>query len=115
MVELIAAIILIASIGGMVFIVCRKMPAVSEFQEIGPGFHFDWKGIFFRAKDATPLKNFSFEAFLQKVLSRVRVLTLKTDHKTSSWLQKLREKAKKKKEGDDNYWQEVKESPEDKE
>jgi len=60
-------------------------------------------------KKLTPSKSFSLEIFLQKILSKTRVLVLKMDHKTSTWLQTLRERAKKrtflKK---DDYWQKLK-------
>jgi hypothetical protein len=60
-------------------------------------------------KKLTPSKDFSPEIFLQKILSKIRVLVLKIDHKTSTWLQALRERAKKrtflKK---DDYWKKLK-------
>jgi hypothetical protein len=60
-------------------------------------------------KKLTPSKNFSLELLLQKILSKVRVLVLKIDHKTSTWLQMLRERAKRKNTLEkDNYWKRLK-------
>jgi hypothetical protein len=60
-------------------------------------------------KKLTPSKKFSLEILLQKILSKVRVLVLKIDHKTSNWLQTLRERAKKRSTLEkDNYWKKLK-------
>ena len=60
-------------------------------------------------KKFTPTKKFSIELLLQKILSKVRVFILKIDHKTSNWLQALRERAKKKSTVEkDNYWKKLK-------
>ena len=62
-------------------------------------------------KNSAFLKKFSGELFLQKALSKIRVLVLKIDNKTFHWLQKLREKAQKNKFGEnDTYWKEIKNS-----
>jgi hypothetical protein len=46
---------------------------------------------------------------LQKTLSKIRVLTLKLESKTASWLQKIRVKSQTDKaKAKDNYWTEVK-------
>jgi len=73
------------------------------------------KNLFERIKESalvkklTPSKKFSFEILLQKILSKVRVLVLKIDHKTSTWLQALRERAKKRNSLEkDNYWKKLK-------
>jgi len=64
---------------------------------------------FKQSQNKLPTAKFSNTVFLQKVLSRVRVLTLKTDHKTSYWLQQLRESSQKNKFGDKGeYWKKVK-------
>lgn len=73
------------------------------------------KSLFVKIKESalvrklTPSKKFSFEILLQKILSKVRVLVLKIDHKTSTWLQTLRERAKKRSSLEkDNYWKKLK-------
>jgi hypothetical protein len=110
MIELIATIIFFTSLVAMAMIVFRKIPVLSELSETVPS-QFDWKELLIKIKNLLPFRNFSFEIFLQKILSKIRILTLKTDNKTSSWLQKLREKSQRKKFGeDDNYWEKVKKS-----
>ena len=47
---------------------------------------------------------------LQKVVSKARVLSLKADSKTFSWLKALREKNQQKKLDDENYWDDIKNS-----
>jgi hypothetical protein len=126
MIEIIATIILIFSLLGMVVIVWRKIPLLLELSEDLPE-EGDSFGLRLKRKtgELSPLKNLSYEPFLQKFISKIRILTLKTDNQTSSWLQKLREKSKKKsfstrfvnfqkqetrkkKLEEDNYWEEVK-------
>ena len=54
-------------------------------------------------------RNFSYEKFLQKFLTKVRILSLKTDNKTSNWLKRLKDNTQRKKiTEDDNYWDEIK-------
>lgn len=108
MIELISIIIFFTSLIGIGVILYRKIPLLLEVPEtvISP---FNWQQFFSKIKGLAPLKNFSLEIFLQKILSKIRILTLRTDSKTSNWLQKLREKEQKKKFGEnDNYWKEIK-------
>lgn len=109
MIETIAIIILICSLLGTGAIVWRKIPLLIELPEALPmkdeSFGLKLKK---KIKEFAPLKNFSYETFLQKFISKIRILTLKTDNQTFSWLQKLREKIKKKKLEEDGYWEEIK-------
>lgn len=111
--ELIAGIILFSSLLGMGVIILRKIPVLVNLLEVLPQRE---KGKLFlrlktKIKETPGFKSFSYEIFLQKLLSRIRILTLKTDNKTSGWLQRLREKSKKNKfQENDNYWEEIKKS-----
>jgi hypothetical protein len=112
--ELVAVIILFGSLSGMGVIVFRKIPALVGLPEI-PAAEINWGGIFLKIKEKieilNPFKSFSREVFLQKILSRIRILSLKSENKTGSWLQKLREKSQKNKfQENDNYWEEIKKS-----
>jgi hypothetical protein len=116
--ELAALIILFGSLLGMGAIMFRKIPALVELPEI-PAAGINWGIIFLKLKEKikilNPFKSFSHEMFLQKLLSRIRILTLKTDNKTSSWIQKLRERSQKGKFQDNkNYWEEIKKSTKNK-
>lgn len=116
MTTLIAEIILVISFLGIGTIVLRKIPVLTELPETSPKFSLKTK--FIKAKEKIKglkyLRSISFEVFLQKALSKIRILTLKIESKTAHWLQKLREKAKKKNLGNDNYWQELKKSKDQK-
>lgn len=112
MLELIAIIILLSSIAGMSLIIWRKIPVLvtlpTKVKEPRESFFSKLKN---KVKILNPLKSFSSEIFLQKILSKIRVLTLKVDNLTGNWLAKLRERVKKKKEIEsDNYWEKLKES-----
>ncbi|MDO8639323.1 MAG: hypothetical protein Q7R53_00220 [bacterium] len=105
---------LLASFIGMSIILSRKIPVLIKLpqtnstQRTAKDILFNFVKII---KNKTPLEKFSGELFLQKVLSKTRVLVLKLDNKTFHWLVKLREKAQKKKFGEnDDYWKGIKTS-----
>jgi len=107
--ELIAKIIFTGSTLGLTGIILRKIPALITLPEITVEEESLYLRLKRKTKEINPLKNFSYEIFLQKILTKIRILSLKTDWKTFNWLQKLREKNQKKKiEKEDNYWEEVK-------
>jgi len=110
--ELIATIIFLGSIFGMGVILFRKIPVLAELAlEITE----EKEGIFSRLKDEIKnlfsLKSSSPKIFLQRILSKIRILALKTESKTSTLLERLR--TKKRGGGkieNDNYWEELKKS-----
>jgi hypothetical protein len=71
------------------------------------GFFAKIKKIFGKIKKNLKLP--SFEIFLQKILSKIKILSLKIETKSEQLLRKLREKTQKKKENE-KYWQELKKS-----
>ena len=108
MIELILLIILILSFLGIGVILYRKIPVLVKLPEPTGDLP---KAVILRVKEK--VKGFpvirNYELYLQKILSRIRVLTLKTDSKTSHWLERLRQK--KNQENDNNndkYWEELK-------
>ena len=110
MVEVVSLIIFAVSFTVLAVIVFGKIPSLVQLPETVPS-QIDWQGFLSRVKTLNIFKDFSFEILLQKILSKVRVLTLKTDNKTSGWLQRLREKSQKKKFAeDDDYWEKVRKS-----
>ncbi|OGZ18604.1 MAG: hypothetical protein A2175_02525 [Candidatus Nealsonbacteria bacterium RBG_13_42_11] len=114
MLYLIALILLICSLTGLGIIIRRKIPVLLELPETAP-VQFDFKIILSKIKSLSVFEDFSAEMFLHKILSKIRVLTLKFENKTSNWLQRLRQKSLKKKFSEnDKYWQEIKDSTEDK-
>jgi hypothetical protein len=108
--EIIASIVLIGSLFGAGTIVYRKADLINE-RTASCSFYSFLKNCLVKIKNLPLIRNLSFDLFLQKILSRIRVLTLKTDSKTSNWLQRLREKScRKKVEEEDDYWSKVKDS-----
>lgn len=107
--ELIATVILLVSILEIAIIIFRKIPALAELSIPENGKIGFFKKIKDKLKNQRFLRIFPSEMLLQKALSKIRVLTLKTENKTGCWLSKLRQRAlKKKKDFSDNYWQEIK-------
>ena len=108
MIELILTIILVCSLIGTVVILYRKMPALVKLPETpinlrGPFVLKIKKGV----GNLPGAKRFDYELYLQKILSKIQILTLKTENKTSTWLEKLRQKNNQKNHHD-QYWEELK-------
>ena len=118
MLGLIAIVIFILSLAGMAVILLRKIPALCKLPEQDLHFNFgdSLVGAIKGGMSKIPVvKNFSYELYLQKVLSKFRVLTMKTENKTGSWLEKLRQKSfKKNHTNNDNYWDTLKKAKNDK-
>jgi hypothetical protein len=109
--QIISLVILGLSFLGMSFLILRKVPALRQIaQNTQEGFS---ENVFisFAKKiiaKVPGLKSFSPEIFLQKIVSRLRVISLKSDQKTAGWLKKLREKNQTKEP--DGYWDNLKNS-----
>jgi len=109
MISIVAAIIFLATSSVIVLMILRKIPALAELS-VRPN---EGRRFFERVRDSLQnnkkLKSISSEIFLQKLLSRLRILILKFDNKTSSWLMKLRQKSSEKKNGfSEDYWKKLK-------
>ena len=109
MAELSAFAIFFGSFLGIIVILFRKIPFLAELPEQEtrrqPKFFSALKK---RIGNNSFLKSISLDTFLQKILSKIRVLTLKLENKTALWLQRLREKAQKRKMKEkDNYWERI--------
>ena len=110
MVILVSLIIFAVSSVVLAIIVFRKITSLVQLPETVPS-QIDWQDFLSKIRTLKIFKDFSFEILLQKILSKVRVLILRTDNKTSTWLQRLREKSQKKKFAeDDDYWKKVRKS-----
>jgi hypothetical protein len=107
MLEVFAIVILFGSLAGMGLIVIRKISILAELssQEIQPG---PVKRLSNKIRDKKTLKFLSKDIILQKALSKIRILTLKTDNKADSLLIKLRQKSRKERNDfSDGYWKKV--------
>ena len=110
MIELIFTIVLLISLIGVGVILFRRMPDLVSLPEQPILLQ---KVVIFKIKQGVRrlpgIRGFSYEIYLQKVLSRIRVLTLKTDSKTSGWLERLRQRQTKNNgSNNDKYWEELK-------
>lgn len=108
MVELITTIILFIGLIGMSVVIIRKIPVLAEFspKEIEGGGTLE--KLKEKIKNNGTLKSFSIEILLQKILSKFRILTLKTECKTGAWLTKLRQKSiEKKNKFSNDYWKKI--------
>lgn len=95
----------------MGIIILRKIPVLVTLpSEILSPKEGVISGLKDKIKKISLFRDFSYELLLQKMLSRIRILTLKTENKTFNWIQKLKEKTQKKEIENDNYWEEVKKS-----
>lgn len=98
---------LFGSLCGIIVILIRKIPVLAEL----PVDNTKKTGFLEKIKnkmgDRKILNGFSSEILLQKLLSKIRITTLKIENKTSNWLSKLRQKSLEKKNFSDNYWQKI--------
>lgn len=107
-----ALIILVGSSIGLGGIILRKIPILSTLPKPSVS-RKKKKGLILKSKSAikkvNPFKDFVYELYLQKALRKIRILSLKTENKTFTWLQKLKENVQRKKiRENENYWQEIK-------
>lgn len=112
MVEIISIVVLVLSLGGLAVILWRKIPTLNKLPEPAIDFRkFVVKELEESVKKIPGVKRFSYELYLQKVLSRFRVLTMKTENKTGNWLEILRKRTNQNNhvdEGKNKYWDELK-------
>ena len=103
MIELIAIIILLTGLIGMSMVIFRKMPVLAELslEEINkPGTFL--KKIKESIKNNGTLKYIFSGVFLQNILSKIRILTLKAENS-------LRQKAlENKNKFSEDYWKKIK-------
>ena len=108
MVELIVTIILFIGFIGMGVILFRRIPVLAELSlpEIKkPGVLEKLRE---KIKNNGTLKPISGELLLQRILSKIRILTLRTDKKTNTWLKKLQQRSlKKKSKFSNDYWKKI--------
>ena len=98
--QIISLIIFFVSILGIIIILIRKIPVLVNLPS-NPSTA--------PSSLSAHLPSLSKREFLQKILAKVRDLSLKTDRQAAVWLQKLRTESKKKSFGEnDNYWQKIK-------
>lgn len=115
--EILAKIVLIGSLIGMFVIFFKKAPLLaglpkttSVFEKKGNIWLILFRKLKERLKNLPFLRDFASEIFLQKILSRFRVLTLKIESQTGQWLEFLRKRSRENKTPDkknDKYWETI--------
>jgi len=106
---LFATIIFFIGLIGMGIIVIKKIPVLNELPEAEIKRPMFFSKLRHKIKNNGTVKSFSSkELLLQKMLSKFRILTLKTDKKTSNLLVKLRQKSiENKKKFSEDYWKRI--------
>jgi hypothetical protein len=108
MLEYFAIFCFFASFLGMGAMVYRKIPVLINL----PESKVKEKKLFQKLKEKIlklhPLKNVSLNVFLQKILVKARILSLKLDYKLFNLIKKLRTKEHQKNEKTDDYWERLK-------
>jgi len=114
--ELIAKIILSGSLIGIGAIIFRKIPLLAQLSEEEVQEPFFIPNPLDLVKDVGGrIKGFHLNLFLQKILSKIKIITLIIERKTEDKLRRLREESKRKREiMHDNYWEELKKAKESK-
>lgn len=102
---MIAQIVFFGSMAGMVFILARKMLYLDRLQEKQNGKKPESLQETVE-KENVKTKNSSL--FLQKLLSRIKILSQKAENKADSLLQELRQNQQKERIKDNSYWQKIK-------
>ena len=107
--EIIASIILFFSFLGLSVLVSRKVPELKEMPE--PEVVLIKKDLRKKIKEKTKevLKENAgiLESMLHKLLSKIRIMSLKVDKKVSDWITKLRNRSLARTKDLDNYWKEI--------
>lgn len=114
---IIVKIIFGASLIGMLVIFYRKTPLLANLPKTSPVFETKKKALtnFLETIKEKIKSHFPFEILLQKILSKVRVFTLRIENRISGWLESLRTRAKKNNTDnakDDKYWEKLEEKKE---
>lgn len=98
--EVLAILVLVVSFSGMVFLVLKG--SSSLVMASNNATFFEKKDAFTKkTKDVIKEKRFSFQLFLQKMLTKARIITLKMDNKITSLNQSLKKKTKNSRENID--------------
>lgn len=102
MTEIVIIFILVGSVCGASLILIRKIPVLAELP-----IQENKKQINQEENNKKILGKIPVEIILQKLLSKIRVLILKTENKISHWSHQLRQRSLEKKNFSENYWEKI--------
>ncbi|MDD5098611.1 MAG: hypothetical protein PHD31_02770 [Candidatus Pacebacteria bacterium] len=108
----IALIALLMSLAGLSVMIIRRIPELRESPEVEIRLFKKETRKRIREKTREIFKNnsSSIEVMLHKFLSKIRILSLKTDKRVSEWITTLRKRSVERKFELDSYWKEIKTS-----
>ena len=109
--EITASIALFVSLASLGYVVGRKVPLLLTFpaKQEGDSAKEIFQSAKGRIQNSVIFKAVSSPSLLlQKLLSKARIFSLKTENKTSQWLEKLRKKSQEKKAlFSEDYWKQL--------
>jgi len=110
--ELIASIAAGLSFLGLIFLIFRKIPELKKMPEQELSFFKKdlRKKIKEKTKEVLKENTHTLEGILHKLLSKIRILSLKVDKKVSDWIARLRSRSLARTKGLDSYWKEIRAS-----
>jgi len=110
--DLVASIVAVISFLGLIFLILKKVPELKETPE--PELRFLKKDLGKKIKERSKevLKENSniLEGVLHKLLSKIRILSLRVDKRVSDWITKLRVRSLERTKDLDSYWKGIKSS-----
>ncbi|MDA1337169.1 MAG: hypothetical protein O3C23_00120 [bacterium] len=111
---IIASFLLIVSTIGLLYIMGKKLPVLLTYpaKEEGSSPKEDMKRLFAIMRDSKAMRQVSSpDVLVQNVLSKTRIVALKTESKTGRILENLRKKSQEKNSDSkfsDDYWKKLK-------
>ena len=114
--EITASVALVTSLASLGYVVGRKIPLLLKFpaRQEGDSLREIFQNVKKKLQGSAPLKGIaSPHMLLQTLLSKARIFSLRTENKTSQWLESLRKKSQEKKAAfSDDYWEQLKKGKE---
>ena len=114
--EITASIVLVTSLASLGYVVGRKIPLLLRFpvRQEGDSMREILQNAKTKIRGSASFKAVSSpHIILQTLLSKARIFSLRTENKTSQWLESLRKKAQEKKTAfSDDYWEQLKKDKE---
>lgn len=109
---IIALILFLGSFAGLLYLIGRKLPLILALPPKGKEGLMEFLGNGVRSSlqnsEVSKLVS-SPELFLQKILSKARIFSLRAEAKTNDWLVKLRKKSQEKNgKFSSSYWDKLK-------
>ena len=108
--EIIASILLFVSFFGLLFVIAPKLHQLSALPSKSSSFKDLAKQLKTKVEQSQVVKPlFAPELLLQKLLSKLRIYSIKAENKSGKWLEELRKKSQEKRQQfSEDYWKQLK-------